>query len=81
MEETLRELRLQSKKTCAEVAQALGVANSSYYSYEQGSRRISLEQVIILSKLYDASAEEVIQAQLNSCRIRKRTLITVYSAD
>lgn len=39
MKETLRELRLQAKKTCAEVAQALGVANSSYYSYEQGVRQ------------------------------------------
>ena len=68
MKETLRELRLQAKKTCAEVAQALAVANSSYYSYEQGVRRISLEQVLILAKLYEISAEEVIQAQLNSCR-------------
>lgn len=64
--ETLRDLRLQSKKTCAEVAQALRVANSSYYSYEQGVRRIGLEQVLILAELYDVSAEEVIQAQLNS---------------
>lgn len=63
--ETLRDLRKQNKKTCAEVAQALGVANSSYYSYEQGTRRISLEQVLILAKLYDVSAEEVIGAALN----------------
>lgn len=67
MKETLKDLRLQSKKTCAEVAQALGIANSSYYSYEQGARRINIEQVLILAKLYDVSEKEIIQAQLNSC--------------
>ena len=68
MKETFKDLRLQAKKTCAEVAQALRVANSSYYSYEQGARRVSLEQVLVLAKLYDVSAEEIIQAQLNSCQ-------------
>lgn len=68
MEETLRDLRLQSKKTCAEVAQALGIVERAYYRYEQGTRRISLEQVLILSELYDVSEREVIQSQLNSCR-------------
>lgn len=67
--ETLRDLREQSKKTCAEVAQALGVTLRAYCRYEQGTRRMSLEQVLILADLYDVSAEEVIQAQLNSCRV------------
>lgn len=65
--EDLRTLRKQAKKTASEVAAVLGVANSSYYSYEQGARQISLEQVLLLAKLYDTTAEEVIQAQLNSC--------------
>lgn len=84
MNETLKELRESAKKTCAEVAQALGIANSSYYNYEQGTRRISLEQVLILSKLYGVSAEEVIQAQLNSCNaksIYKAALRTIRSSD
>ena len=68
--ETLRELRERNKKTCAEVAQALGVANSSLYNYEQGTRRISLEYVIILAELYDVSEKEIIQAQLNSLNVR-----------
>ena len=66
--ETLRDLRKQNGKTCAEVAQALGVAIQTAYRYEQGERRISLEQVLILKSLYGVSAEEVIDAQLNSCR-------------
>ena len=68
MKETLKDLRLQSKKTCAEVAQALGIANSSYYSYEQGVRRINIEQVIVLAELFDVTEKEVIQAQINSCQ-------------
>lgn len=68
MGETLRDLRLQSKKTCAEVAQALGVTANAVTNYEIGIRRINIEQVLILSNFYDVSAEEVIQAQLNSCR-------------
>ena len=66
--ETLKELRKQTKKTCTEVAQALGVTERAYCRYEQGTRRISLEQVLILAELYDVSEKEVIQAQLNSCQ-------------
>ncbi len=69
--ETLRELRESAKKTCAEVAQELGVVERAYYRYEQGTRRISLEQVLILAKIYDVSAEETIQAQLNSCQFSR----------
>ncbi len=68
MTETLRDLRLQNKKTCAEVAQALNVANSSYYNYEQGIRKISLEHVLILAELYDCTEKEIILAQLNSVK-------------
>ena len=68
MKETLRDLRLQNKKTCVEVAQALGVTLRAYFRYEQGSRRISLEQVLTLAELYDVSEREVIEAQLNSCQ-------------
>lgn len=63
---TLRELRLQNKKTVAEVAKVLGVTETAVYNYENAIRRISLEQVIILSKIYDETAEEIINAQLKS---------------
>lgn len=66
--ETLRDLRLQSKKTCAEVAQALGVVCRAYQRYEQGARRINIEQVLILATLFDVSEKDIIQAQLNSCQ-------------
>ncbi len=61
---TLKQLRQQNKKTAAEVAVALGVTERAFARYEQGTRRTSLEQVLILSNLYDCSAEEIINAQL-----------------
>jgi transcriptional regulator with XRE-family HTH domain len=66
MKETLRDLREQNKKTCAEVAQVLRVTLRAYCRYEQGTRRINLEQVLILAELYDVNEREIIEAQLNS---------------
>lgn len=68
MNETLRDLRLQAKKTVAEVAKVLNVTDSALYNYEQGTRRVSLEQVLLLAELYDCTEREIIQAQLNSCQ-------------
>ena len=65
--EDLRTLRKQAKKTAAEVATVLGVVERAYYRYEKGTRRISLEQVLLLAELYDCTAEEIILAQLNCC--------------
>lgn len=64
----LKDMRLENKKTLAEVASILNVTLQSLSRYERGTRRISIEQVLLLSKLYDYTAEEIIVAQLNSCR-------------
>lgn len=64
---TLREIRQVNKKTLAEVASELGVSIRAVSRYEQGVRKINIEQVLILARLYDYTAEEVIEAQLNSC--------------
>lgn len=64
---TLRKLREENGKSRAEVATALGVTIRAVFNYEYGYRRIGLEQVLILSELYDCGAEEIITAQLNSC--------------
>ena len=65
---TLRELREQNKNTAAEVAEVLGIARSTYSNYEQGIRMIDIELIIPLAKLYNCTAEEIIQAQINSRR-------------
>lgn len=64
---TLKELREEAGKTRKEVAEALGVAYSTYANYEQSKRRLSFEQVITLMKIFNCSAEKIITAQLNSC--------------
>lgn len=65
---TLKDLRLENKKTAAEVAAVLGVSVQAISNYESGIRQIGLEQVLKLSEFYDCTAEEVIEAQLNSCQ-------------
>lgn len=67
MIEDLQELRKENKKTCAEVAQVLGVTKSAVQNYESGIRSINLNQVLLLADFYGVSAEEIIHAQLNSC--------------
>lgn len=69
---TLRELRLQSKKTAAEVAAVLGVQVQTLYRYEQGTRQIDLRQVLALAEQYDVTEREVIEAQIESVRERKK---------
>lgn len=67
--QTLRDLRKQAGKSCAEVAEELGVTMRAVHKYEHGDRHITIEQVLILAQLYDVTAEEVIKAQLSSFNI------------
>lgn len=64
---TLKELREQIDKTPKEIADVLKVSLQTVYRYEQGIRKLNISQVLILSELFDCTAEEVITAQLNSC--------------
>lgn len=66
--ETLKDLRVESKKTCAEVAQVLGVTRSAVTNYENGIRCINVYQVKPLAKLFNVTEAEVIDAQINSCQ-------------
>ncbi len=63
---TLRDLRISNEKTAAEVATVLGISRSTYSNYEQGIRTINIELILPLAKLFECSAEEIIQAQINS---------------
>ena len=64
---TLRELREECGLSRADVAAALGVTPNAITNYERGNRRLALEHILILAKIYEASAEDIIMAQLNSC--------------
>lgn len=65
---TLQEMRVQNKKSRKEVAAKLGISANAVAKYEEGRRKIGIEQVLILSSLYGESAEEIINAQISSCR-------------
>lgn len=62
----LSDLRQSAGYSVIQVAKELNVSIQSVYRYEQGERRLSLEQVLELSKLFDCSAEEIIKAQISS---------------
>jgi len=68
---TLKELRAQSGKTCAEVAERLAVTTQAVRHYENGIRSIGLKEIIKLSQLYDVSEREIIDAQIKSIDVRK----------
>ena len=69
---TLRDLRKDAGYTIAETAEKLNVSERTYSRYEEGTRRLSLESVLVLSDFFsvytDVLAETIIVAQLNSCR-------------
>lgn len=67
---TLKELRLQSKKTAAEVAAVLGVTPNAVSNYERGKREINIHQTLTLARLYDVTEREVIEAQIESIAVR-----------
>ena len=71
MGESLRDLRKASEKTLAEVAKALHVSVRTVARYEDGTRRINIDQVIPLARLYRVSAEDIIAAQAISVAVRK----------
>lgn len=68
MKETLKDLRKQNQLSRADVAKALSTTISAVSHYENGIRRINIDQVLSLVELYKCSAEEIIQAQINSCQ-------------
>lgn len=68
---TLRELRKQAGKSCAEVAQALGVTERTVYRYESGERRLDILQVVPLADLYEVFVLDIIDAQIETLKVSK----------
>lgn len=66
--QTLRDLRKQAGYSVTAVAEVLNVTPRAYTRYEQGTRRIGIDQVLVLAEIYGVTEGEVIVAQLNSCR-------------
>ena len=58
--ERLVELRKEKGATQKEVADAIGVARSTYQGYENGKREPSIQIIKALCKYYDVSADYLI---------------------
>ena len=59
---TLRELRLQAKKTVTEVATELSISPRTLYAYEQGTRGIDIITLNKLARVYDVELDEAVKA-------------------
>lgn len=60
MKEILRELREKNNLSQATVAEYLGVSRQMYMKYESGENEPSVKMVVLLSKLYKVSYEQII---------------------
>ena len=56
----LRELRLESKKKQSEIADVLGISQSTYSQYEQPDNIIPSKHIYQLSKFYNISSDYIL---------------------
>lgn len=57
----IRELREQQKLTQKQVAEQLDCSQQIYSNYECGQRHFSVEVLICLAKLYNVSADYILE--------------------
>jgi transcriptional regulator with XRE-family HTH domain len=57
--DNLRRLRERKNVTGQEVAETLGVAKSTYYTWESGYREPGIDTILKLLEYFDASATEL----------------------
>jgi transcriptional regulator with XRE-family HTH domain len=58
-DEAIKQLRLDRRLTQKQVADYLGISQRAYSDYELGTRRISVEQLLRLSRYYGVSMDEL----------------------
>ncbi|ARD47789.1 helix-turn-helix domain-containing protein [Sporosarcina sp. P33] len=58
--ERLKTLRLKKRLTLREVASKIGLAKSSYASYEGGYRNPPIDKLIALAQLYQVSTDYIL---------------------
>ncbi len=68
----LRNLREKHKLTQAQVSEKLGITRSSYSYYESGKTEPSLDSIIILSKLYNITVDDIISERSKLFKTKKK---------
>ena len=56
----LKELRKDSGKTQAQIAEFLNIKQNTYSQYENGQREIPLNMLILLAKHYEVSVDYIL---------------------
>ena len=59
MENNLREYRRKSGLTAAAIAEAANISTTYYYELEKGTKRLNIETLESLSKLFGASIDSI----------------------
>lgn len=68
---TLKRIREDCGMTRKEVAEKIGLSERAIAQYEQGTRSPSIDTVLVLARLYDESAEDIIVAVVNSRQLAR----------
>ena len=74
----LRKYREAKKLYQSDVAQAVGVANSTYANWEQGTNRPSADQLVILCQVLGVSADELLGMERHEITKADEELIAAY---
>ena len=72
----IKNLRVEKKFSQMEIAKELGISRSSYISFEQGNREISLEEAGKLSKIFQISLEEILQGKTSDSSLKSKLLLS-----
>ena len=65
----IKNLRVEKNLSQIEIAEELGISRSSYISFEQGKRDLSLSEAEVLSKIFQISLEEIQQGKIFSSEL------------
>ena len=69
----LKELRKKHKKSQKEIADYIGVTQSNYSKYEQGTIEPNINQICLLAKLYNTTTDELLGIKKEDSELTEHT--------
>ena len=72
----IKQLRLQKKFSQSEIAQKMGISRTSYISFEQGKRDISLAEAAQLADIFGISLEDIERCIMPNYEKYKEMILT-----
>ena len=71
----LKELRKKNKKSQKEIADYIGVTQSNYSKYEQGTIEPNINQICLLAKLYNTTTDELLGMKKENPELTERNVL------